>query len=121
VKHEIRIKRVYEPPAKDDGYRVLVDRVWPRGLGKTEAHVDLWAKDIAPSTELRKWFGHDPERWQEFVRRYKEELHHPEVRDRIRDIVAAAEKHRTITLLYGAKDEQHNQAIVLQRVFESIR
>lgn len=113
---EIRIKRAYEPPARGDGYRVLVDRVWPRGVGKDELHLDEWAKELAPSTKLRQWFGHDPQRWEEFRKRYETELKDPESRAQMRRIVDAATKSRTITLVYGAKDEKHNQAVVLSRI-----
>lgn len=109
----IKLKRVYEAPAKEDGTRILVDRLWPRGLTKEKAKVDLWLKDIAPSTELRKWFAHDPAKWSEFQTRYKAELkHNPEP-------VALLKKEAAkgpVTLLYGAKDEQHNEAIVLQKL-----
>ena len=109
----LRLKRAYEPAAPDDGVRILVDRLWPRGLSKEEAALNEWAKDIAPSTELRQWFGHDPERWPEFQRRYKVELHqHAEELDRIR----ALAKKQTVTLVYSAHDEEHNDAIVLKEV-----
>ena len=105
------IKRVYEPPSKEDGFRVLVDRLWPRGLKKETAAIDEWAKDLAPSNELRKWFDHDPERWAGFQQRYKEELKaNPAVALFVK---THGSKHR-ITLLYGAKDEVYNQAVVLQ-------
>lgn len=112
-KATITIKRVYEKPAKSDGKRVLVDRVWPRGLTKDKAAVDVWLKDIAPSSELRKWFGHDPKRWDEFRRRYREEL-----KDRDACVKALRELTRDgpVTLVYGARDEQHNQAVVLRDV-----
>jgi len=110
---DIRIKRVYEKPAKDDGYRLLVDRVWPRGMTKEQAHVDEWAKEIGPATELRKWFGHEPPKYTEFKKRYtKELLAVPEELDRLR---ALARKQR-VTLVYSAKDEEHNQAAVLKEV-----
>ena len=113
--HPINIKRVYEPPDKADGFRVLVDRVWPRGMTKEKAEVDLWMKDIGPSTDLRKWFGHDPERWEEFRRRYREELaQEPEL---IAQLRGYAEK-GPLTLVYSAKDEAHNQAVVIQEVVE---
>jgi uncharacterized protein YeaO (DUF488 family) len=107
----IRLKRVYEPPVEQDGYRVLVDRLWPRGLSEDEAHVDLWLRRIAPTTELRQWFGHDVDRWPEFQARYRKELStHTELLDLIGDI----EGHRhVVTLLFGARDEAHNQAVVL--------
>ena len=107
-------KRVYDPVSDDDGFRVLVDRVWPRGMSKEHAHIDLWAKNVSPSTELRKWFGHDPAKWVEFQKRYKEELaENAEAVDLLRD---AAQDRKKITLLYGAKDEEPNQALVLLQV-----
>ena len=108
----VSIKRVYDPPAGSDGKRILIDRLWPRGLTKQQAAVDLWMKDVAPSTSLRQWFGHDPARWVEFQRRYTAELAHGTALAELRK--AAAEGH--VTLVYGAKDKQHNDAVVLQRV-----
>jgi uncharacterized protein YeaO (DUF488 family) len=107
---ELRIKRVYEPAADGDGQRVLVDGVWPRGVTKQDAALDLWLKEIAPSTGLRKWFGHDPERWEEFQRRYRAELaeNEPAVAQLLRLLKAGP-----VTLLYGAHDVAHNQAVVL--------
>ncbi len=112
----IRLKRVYEAPSRADGLRVLVDRLWPRGLSKERAAVDLWLKDIAPSTELRKWFGHDPERWKEFQTRYRAELR--DKKPLLDDLRERATK-RTVTLLFGARDQEHNEAIVLQKLLES--
>lgn len=110
---DIRIKRVYEAPAKDDGYRILVDRLWPRGISKEEAHVDEWLKEIGPSNELRKWFGHEPPKYLEFKKRYEQELHgQPELLKHIRDLA----KKQRLTLVYSAKDEDHNQAVVLREV-----
>jgi uncharacterized protein YeaO (DUF488 family) len=107
---DIQIKRVYEQTDAADGARVLVDRVWPRGIKKDEADLELWLKDVAPSTELRHWFGHDPERWSEFQRRYRAELErNPEPIAKLRDLA----RHGRLTLLYGARDTQHNQAVVL--------
>ena len=108
---DIKIKRVYEQPDKDDGRRILVDRLWPRGLTKEKASVDLWLKDIAPSTELRKWFGHDPGKWGEFKKRYLAELGGKG--EQIRLLKQEMEK-GVVTLVYGAKDEEHNEALVLQ-------
>ncbi len=109
----LRVKRAYEPASPDDGARILIDRLWPRGLSKEKASLDEWIKEIAPSTELRQWFGHDPERWPEFQRRYKAELHqHAEELDRIR----ALAKKQTVTLVYSAHDEKHNDAVVLKDV-----
>ena len=107
----IKIKRVYERPDKEDGTRILVDRLWPRGLTKAKASVDLWLKDIAPSTELRKWFGHDPGKWAEFKTRYRAELREND--EQVALLKGEIEK-GVVTLLYGAKDEEHNEAVVLQ-------
>ncbi len=107
----IRIKRVYEQPDKHDGRRILVDRLWPRGLTKEKASVDLWLKDIAPSTELRKWFGHDPGRWGEFKERYLAELKVNS--EQIRMLKQELDK-GVVTLVYAAKDEEHNEAVVIQ-------
>ncbi|MDJ0449761.1 DUF488 domain-containing protein [Methylocystis sp. JR02] len=109
------LKRVYEPPEPEDGARVLVDRLWPRGLTKEKAAVDLWAKDVAPSHELRRWFGHAPERWGEFQARYREELESLEAQEQIATLRALARKGR-VTLLYGAHDEEMNNAVVLRGV-----
>lgn len=109
----IVIKRVYEPAAPHDGFRVLVDRLWPRGLSKERARVDLWLKDIAPSNELRRWFNHEEAKWLEFQRRYKEEL--DAAPDAVRALREAAKGRDTLTLLYGARNERHNQALVLQQ------
>jgi len=115
VKHELKLKRVYEPPHKDDGTRILVDRLWPRGLTKEKAKVDLWLKEIAPSTELRKWFGHDPKKWRSFRERYQTELkHHP---DQLKLLKSKA-KEGTVTLIYGARDQEHNEALVLKEFLE---
>jgi uncharacterized protein YeaO (DUF488 family) len=107
----IKIKRVYEPPDKDDGRRILVDRLWPRGLTKEKASVDLWLRDIAPSTELRKWFGHDPSKWEDFKKRYLVEL--KENTEPIRLLKQEVGK-GMVTLVYGARDAEHNEALVLQ-------
>lgn len=112
---QIQIKRIYDPPCKADGYRVLVDRIWPRGLSKDAAQIDLWMKDIAPTTELRKWFNHDPARWDMFQEKYRAELH--KLGDKLDELRARAKK-EPVTLLYGAKDTEHNQAIVLREVLE---
>ncbi|MBN8994623.1 MAG: DUF488 domain-containing protein [Rhizobiales bacterium] len=106
----ILVKRVYAPPEAGDGQRVLVDRLWPRGLSKGEAHLDAWLKDVAPSPALRKWFGHDPTRFAKFTERYRGELDaHPEALAPLLDLVRKGR----VTLLYGAHDEVHNQAVVL--------
>ncbi len=114
----IQIKRVYDKPAKADGWRVLVDRLWPRGLTKKEAQIDNWLKDIAPSTALRKWFGHDPARWKEFKKRYAKELSNQG--DRVEQLAREARK-RTVTLLFGAKDIEHNNAVALKEHIEKLR
>jgi uncharacterized protein YeaO (DUF488 family) len=106
----MKLKRVYEHPDTGDGTRVLVDRLWPRGLTKEKARVDLWLKEIAPSAELRKWFAHDPAKWTEFKQRYRAEL-----KDKTAQVgeLRAVLKKGPVTLLYGAKDEEHNDAVVL--------
>lgn len=108
---KLKIKRVYEEPAKGDGKRILVDRLWPRGLTKENASIDLWLRDIAPSTELRKWFGHDPDKWKEFRKRYHQELKNN--KEQV-SILYEELKKGTVTLVYGAKDEEHNEALVLK-------
>ncbi len=107
----IRIKRAYEEPDTKDGTRILVDRLWPRGLTKEKARVDLWLKEVAPSTELRKWFAHDPGKWEEFRSRYLEELKGN--KEQLSLLRQEAMK-GTVTLVYGAKDQQHNEAVILQ-------
>ena len=108
-------KRVYEAAAKEDGYRVLVDRLWPRGLTKAKAHVDLWLKEVAPSNELRKWFGHEPEKWLEFQKRYRAELDG----QAIANLRKLEKEHRKVTLLFGAKSEERNQAAALLKILQS--
>jgi uncharacterized protein YeaO (DUF488 family) len=112
---KIKIKRVYEDVTKEDGKRILVDRLWPRGLTKSRARIDLWLKEIAPSTALRKWFGHEPSRWAEFKRRYSAEL------TRNRDQLSLLKREVSaghVTLVYGAKDHEHNGAVVLKQFLE---
>ena len=111
----VNIKRVYELPASKDGYRVLVDRIWPRGISKEDAGIDEWWKEYGPSTKLRKWFGHDPVKWKSFRQQYLAEL-----RARHEEIVCAVNRanRNRITLVYGARDEQHNQAVVLKEFIE---
>ncbi len=109
----IKLKRVYESPSPDDGLRILVDRLWPRGLTKERAAVDLWVKDVAPSTELRKWFGHDPAKWKQFQIRYRKELQ--EKKEALDDFKRKSRGH-TVTLVYGARDEEHNEALVLKQI-----
>ena len=108
----IKLKRVYEAPAPEDGERILVERLWPRGLSKQRAKVDLWLKDVAPSPELRRWFGHDPARWDEFRRRYWQELE--QNADAVRLLKSKARK-GAVTLVYAARDEDHNGALALQQ------
>jgi len=113
----INIKRVYEKPGKEDGWRVLVDRLWPRGMTKQSAHLDVWMKDVAPSDALRKWFGHEPEKWGEFQKKYRSEL--AKKKELIAELRKMAKEHGTLTLLFGAKDEEHNQAVVLAGVLKT--
>ena len=115
----IRIKRAYEPPEKSDGMRILVDRMWPRGVKKEKLETVLWMKDAAPSDELRQWFNHDPEKWEEFRKRYLKELQRPGARAMLHEIREAAKK-GTVTLVYSAKDEKHNQALVLKQAIEKM-
>jgi len=113
---KLKIKRVYDKPAEEDGTRILVDRLWPRGLTKQKAKVDVWLKDIAPSTELRKWFAHDPEKWKEFIKKYKKELHENKEQAAI---LKEYLKQGIVTLVYGARDEVHNEALVIKELFSS--
>jgi uncharacterized protein YeaO (DUF488 family) len=108
---EVRIKRAYEPPARGDGTRVLVDRLWPRGVSKADAGITQWMKDVAPSSELRKWFGHDPARWEEFRRRYRAEL---AARKALVAQLRELARKGPLTLVYSARDQAHNQAVVLR-------
>ncbi len=112
---KIGLKRIYEEAAAGDGQRVLVDRIWPRGVSKEQAKVDVWMKDIAPSNELRKWFGHEPGRWAEFKQRYYKELEGKE--EAVKELRRRAKKDR-LTLLYAAKDEKHNNAVALREYLE---
>lgn len=112
----MKIKRAYAPVEETDGYRILVDRLWPRGISKEKAQIDLWLKSVAPSNELRKWFGHDPERFAEFSERYRAELTASGVLDELR---AVLKEHPTATLLFAAHDEEHNNAVVLQHLLET--
>lgn len=116
----IQLKRAYDKPGRADGLRVLVDRLWPRGIRKEDLHLDIWAKELAPSTELRKWFAHDPVKWSEFRKRYRSELTKSHAAKSIGEILNAAKPSKTITLLYGAKDSEHNEAIVLRGLFERV-
>lgn len=114
----MQVKRIYDPKSESDGYRILVDRLWPRGVSKEKANIDLWLKDIAPSTELRKWFNHDPDKWEGFQERYKEELSNK--KDLIAQILKLKEENDNITLLFSAIDKEKNQAIVLKEVLHSL-
>ena len=113
----IRTKRIYEPATPEDGCRVLVDRIWPRGVKRKDARLDRWARELAPSDELRRWFGHAPERWQDFRERYLAELE--PARPALEDLLKAA-GNGTLTLLFGARDEKRNQAVVLQSLLEDL-
>jgi uncharacterized protein YeaO (DUF488 family) len=115
---DVRLKRAYEPPAASDGYRVLIDRLWPRGVRRDEAQLDEWAKELAPSGELRRWFAHDPERFDEFRRRYTAELAAHE--EKLRELRRRA-RNGTLTLVYGAHDKEHNDAVVLAGILRSGR
>lgn len=112
---DIRIKRIYEKAAPDDGRRILIDRIWPRGVRKEDAKLDDWIKEIAPSSELRKWFNHEPAKFEAFVKKYEKAL--DEQSQLTEDLIKKAKKKR-LTLLYGAKDEKHNQAVVLKEYLE---
>ena len=111
--YEIKMKRIYDAPEATDGRRILVDRLWPRGISKEKAKIDLWLKSVAPSNELRKWFGHDPERFAEFDRRYRAELTESGALDELR---AVLREHPDATLLFAAHDEAHNNAAVLKEL-----
>jgi uncharacterized protein YeaO (DUF488 family) len=111
----LRVKRVYEDPEEDDGKRILVDRIWPRGISKDKARLSEWRKDLAPSNELRKWFGHDPDRWEEFKERYRAELEEAGKMGDLRDLAE-----RNVTLLFGAKDTRHNNARALEAFVEEV-
>ncbi len=110
----IKIKRIYDAPSRNDGYRVLVDRLWPRGMNKGKAGIDIWLKEVAPSDELRKWFNHEPQKWGDFKKRYFAELE--EKREILGPIIKKHEK--SMTLLYGAKDQEHNNAVALKEYLE---
>lgn len=114
----IWIRRAYDEPTRNDGYRVLVDRIWPRGVSKDRARIDEWARDLAPSDDLRRWFGHDPQRWDEFRRRYRAEL-----QDRRNEVIRLAGRaaQGRVTLVYGARDPRHNNAVVLRHVLEQFQ
>jgi uncharacterized protein YeaO (DUF488 family) len=113
----IRLKRVYEPPAEEDGYRVLVERLWPRGISKDRAEVDLWLKGVSPSPELRKWYAHDPAKWEEFQDRYRAELEQNPELEKLRRLIG---EKKTVTFVYAARDEERNSALVLKRFLEQL-
>jgi uncharacterized protein YeaO (DUF488 family) len=115
----ILLKRVYEKPEAKDGYRVLVDRLWPRGLTRVRAKADLWLKEIAPSDALRKWFGHVPEKWPEFEKRYRAEL--AKKKDLLAEIVKLEKEHGTVTLVYGRHDEKQNQAVIIANELKKLK
>lgn len=108
----VALKRIYEPYSKDDGFRILVDRLWPRGVSKEKAKLNLWLKDIGPSNELRQWFNHEVEKWPDFKKRYQRELKGK--KGLVKELKEAHRKHKKITLLYAAKDEKHNEAIIIK-------
>ena len=113
---KIKLKRVYEEYSPHDGFRILVDRLWPRGIKKEKAKIDLWLKEIAPSDKLRKWFSHDSSKWQEFKKRYKKEIkENKEIFKKLKEII---KNKKEVTLLYSAKDEKHNNAIVLKEILQ---
>ena len=114
---DVRLKRAYEAPSPADGYRVLVDRLWPRGVSRDRAHLDEWACELAPSAELRRWFGHDPKRYEEFRRRYREELAAHE--EKLGELLGRACQ-GTLTLVYGARDTEHNDAVVLAELLRDL-
>jgi uncharacterized protein YeaO (DUF488 family) len=113
----LTLKRIYEPAGDDDGERYLVDRLWPRGVSKARARLTDWLKDLAPSTELRRWFGHEPTRWTEFQERYAEELSRPGAQAMLR-MLAGKARRGPVTLVYAARDTEHNEAVVLRRLIE---
>jgi uncharacterized protein YeaO (DUF488 family) len=113
---DVQLKRAYEPAVASDGYRVLIDRLWPRGVSRAQARLDEWARELAPSTELRRWFGHDPARFEDFRRRYAEELAPQETK--LRELRRRA-RDGTLTLVYGARDTEHNDAVVLGEILRS--
>ena len=115
TKATIRLKRVYEPPGPDDGIRILVERLWPRGVNKQKAAIDHWAKEVSPSPELRKWYGHDVEKWDEFRRRYEAEL---DQKTDLLDDLKKRVKEGPVTFVYAARDEEHNSAMVLKEFLE---
>lgn len=116
----IKVKRIYADYEKSDGFRILVDRIWPRGIKKVDAHIDLWLKEIAPSTDLRKWFHHDPLKFEEFKKRYLAELQAEPNKNVVKKLLNLIEEKDSVTLLYGAKDPSHNQAIILASYLDDL-
>lgn len=116
---ELKAERIYTKPADLDGYRILVDRLWPRGIAKANAHLDKWLKEVGPSNDLRKWFGHDPAKYAEFKARYLNELAENPAYEQLRQLVEEKLPSQNIILLYGAKDEQHNQAVILKEQLQT--
>jgi uncharacterized protein YeaO (DUF488 family) len=114
----IRIERIYDNPKANNSFRILVDRLWPGGLSKDKARIDLWQKDIAPSNTLRKWFGHDEKKWDEFKRKYFKELDKKSNSEVVDEIIKLAKEHSSITLLYGTKEERFNNAVALKEYLE---
>ncbi len=114
----IKVKRIYEPASPKDGYRILVDRLWPRGVKKEDAHIDKWLKEIAPSTALRKWIHESPEKWPQFIPKYQAELKDSPA---LEELLSDVKKNRTITLLFASRDEKHNHAIVLMDIIHSVK
>lgn len=111
-----KLKRIYEEAEKSDGFRVLVDRLWPRGVSKDSAQLDLWLKEVAPSASLRKWFSHDPKRWEEFEKKYRQELTDKD--EYLQELISLEKKHKTVTLLYSAKNTKQNQAVLLAKILQ---
>lgn len=113
----IKIKRIYDKASKEDGYRILVDRLWPRGVSRDEAKIDLWLKEISPSSELREWFSHDPKKWEGFKSKYRDEL--KEKAELVKELKKIEKEKKTVTLLYSAKDEQHNNVVALSEILKN--
>lgn len=111
----LKLKRIYEGYSPEDGYRILVERLWPRGISKEDAHIDMWMKDVAPSTELRKWFNHEDEKWDEFQKKYMEELSKTSQLEKLREIVS---RYGDVTLVFSSKNEKHNNAVVLYNMLK---
>ncbi|MBE3582732.1 MAG: DUF488 family protein [Limnochordaceae bacterium] len=115
----MRVKRIYDPYEEGDGERILVDGLWPRGISREQSHLAAWARELAPSAQLRQWFGHDPSRWDEFRQRYRQELQEPDKQAALLRLVQLA-RSRTVTLLYAARDKEHNQAVVLRELLAEL-